>query len=182
VSPSFTSYIDVTAGCSSNEVSKHIGIAEVHFSRDDSSAAMTNLYPILPCDYGSLVITFFILNSCLVHLPFPHLGHTSLAILSKSYLSVCSFLFAISSIFIYFLKYTPLKNVCFQVPTPTPCCSNPETVFSPNWKQDEPKTKAMYHSGAGYPNSDIHDFFTCNLFRQPTEQPFHFLSCHCSNR
>jgi len=46
-------------GRSSNEASKHnIGISEVHFSWDDSSAAMTNLHPLLPCDYGSLVITF----------------------------------------------------------------------------------------------------------------------------
>ncbi|XP_022681274.1 uncharacterized protein LOC101757531 isoform X2 [Setaria italica] len=84
-----TSRANQQNGCSSNEVSKHnIGIAEVHFSRDDSSAEMTNLHPLLPCDYGS------------------------------------------------------------SVPTLTPCCSHPETVFSPNWKQDDPQTKAMYHNGA----------------------------------
>jgi len=75
-------------GRSSNEASKHnIGISEVHFSWDDSSAAMTNLHPLLPCDYGSLVHTL------------------------------------------------------------APCCSDSETVFSSNWKQNDPQSKEMYHSG-----------------------------------
>jgi CTD small phosphatase-like protein 2 len=106
-------------GCSSNEASKHnIGISEVHFSWDDSSAAMTNLHPLLPCDYGSLV------------------------------------------------------------PTLAPRCSDSETVLSPNWKQNDSQSKAMYHSGEGYPNSDfsIHNdfdsqvFLDRNLFRMSTEQ------------
>ncbi|CAN6358986.1 unnamed protein product, partial [Urochloa humidicola] len=79
---------DELFGCSSNEASKHnTGIAEVHFSRDDSSAAMANLQPTLPCDYRSLV------------------------------------------------------------PALASCCSDPETVFSLNWKQNDPQSNAMYHSG-----------------------------------
>ncbi|CAL4909742.1 unnamed protein product [Urochloa decumbens] len=84
-----TSRADQQNGCSSNEASKHsTGIAEVHFSQDDSSAPMTKLHPTLPCDYRSLV------------------------------------------------------------PALAPCCSDPETVFSLNWKQNDPQSNAMYHSGA----------------------------------
>jgi len=66
----------------------------------------------------------------------------------------------------------------FQVHTLAPCCSDSETVFSSNWKQNDPQSKEMYHSGEGYPNSvfSIHNDFDCqvfldrNLFRRSTVQ------------
>ncbi|CAL4895081.1 unnamed protein product [Urochloa decumbens] len=83
-----TSRADQQNGCSSNEASKHsTGITEVHFSQDDSSAAMANLHPTLPCDYRSLA------------------------------------------------------------PALAPCGSDTETVFSLNWKQNDPQSHAMYHNG-----------------------------------
>ncbi|CAL4895078.1 unnamed protein product [Urochloa decumbens] len=82
-----TSRADQQNGCSSNEASKHsTGITEVHFSQDDSSAAMANLHPTLPCDYRSLA------------------------------------------------------------PALAPCGSDTETVFSLNWKQNDPQSHAMYHN------------------------------------
>ncbi|CAN6327126.1 unnamed protein product, partial [Urochloa humidicola] len=84
-----TSRANQQNGCSSNEALKHnTGIAEVYFSREDSSAAMANLHPTSPCDYRPMV------------------------------------------------------------PALAPCYSDPETVFSLNWKQNDPQSNAMYHSGA----------------------------------
>ena len=66
----------------------------------------------------------------------------------------------------------------FQVHTLAPCCSDSETVFSPNWKQNDPQSKAMHHGGDCYPNSvfSIHNdfdsqvFLDHNLLRRSTEQ------------
>ncbi|KAL6609452.1 hypothetical protein ACP70R_039421 [Stipagrostis hirtigluma subsp. patula] len=44
--------------CSNHEASKHnIGISEVHFLPDESSAAMTYIHPLSSCDYGSMAST-----------------------------------------------------------------------------------------------------------------------------
>ncbi|KAL6618700.1 hypothetical protein ACP70R_033839 [Stipagrostis hirtigluma subsp. patula] len=58
---------DQTAGASAllnrqydyshHEASKHnIGISEVHFLPDESSAAMTYIHPLSSCDYGSIIL------------------------------------------------------------------------------------------------------------------------------